>query len=248
MLDRVHNNLVRYFTCDIPLNIFPSETSFDKAPMSYWILGIVMLLLMIWGLYKLKDIRLLLAGYFGGSLVILMIWPTEYGFVRYITPFTPLILLLCLNGLKELIALGIGEKNTTYAPYVFLLIGLVYVKPIDKMEEEVLQPLPQNYVNYFEMAKWAKANTPKNAIFSARKPDMFIYYSDRLCVGDKPSLDDKEVIQFFRDRNVDYVCIEQLGFASTGRFLVPAIQKNQDKFDVVYHLPDPDTYLLKFKK
>jgi hypothetical protein len=93
-----------------------------------------------------------------------------------------------------------------------------------------------------------RTTAPKDAIFSARKADMFIYDSDRTCVGDKPSLDDKEVLQFFRDNNVDYVVIEQLGFSSTAKYLVPAVQKNMDKFEIVYQLKDPDTYLLKFKR
>jgi hypothetical protein len=247
LITRIYNNIIRYSTCDIPLNIFPSSTSFDKAPLSYWILGIVMLALMIWGLYKLKDIRLFILGYFGGSLAILMVWPTEYGFIRYVTPFTPVILLLLLNGVKELAALIIGESNTKFVPYAFVLLGFIYTKPIEDQQMQADQPIAANYANYFEIAKWAKANTPKDATFSARKPDMFIYYSDRLCVGDKPSLDDKEVMDFFRQNKVDYVVIEQLGFGSTGKYLVPAVQKNMDKFDVVLQLPNPDTYLLKFK-
>lgn len=181
-------------------------------------------------------------------MAILLVWPTEYGFVRYVTPFTPLILLLSLNGVRELIALAAGERNSNFIAISFVLLGLVYIKPIGQLEDEAQQPMSPNYENYFAMARWAKANTSKDATFSARKPDMFMYYSDRLCVGDKPSLDDKEVLGFFRENKVDYVCIEQLGFGSTGRFLVPAVQKNPDKFDVVYHLPNPDTYLLKFKK
>jgi hypothetical protein len=43
------------------------------------------------------------------------------------------------------------------------------------------------------------------------------------------------------------VIIEQLGFSSTAKYLVPAVQKNPDKFEVVYQLKNPDTYLLKFK-
>ena len=246
LIERIHHNIIRYFTGDIPLNIFPMEQPFDKAPLSYWILGVVMLALMIYGLYKLKDIRLFLLGFFAGSLAILMVWPTEYGYVRYITPFTPLILLLSLNGLKELLALGIGESRTKYVPYAFLLIGLVYVTPIANQQILAEQPIAANYNNYFEIAKWVKKNTPKGTIISARKPDMFIYYSDRLCVGDKPSLDDKEVLDFFRKNKVDYVVIEQLGFGSTGKYLIPAIQKNMDKFQIVYQLPNPDTYLLKF--
>lgn len=247
LIDRIQRNVIRYFTGDIPLNIFPMDQPFEKAPLSYWIIGIVMLCLMIWGIYRLKDLRLFLLGYFSGSIAILLVWPNEYGYVRYITPFTPLILLFALNGLKELIALGIGENNTRFVPYLFILLGIIYAKPIEAEQIQAEQPMPANYANYFEIAKWVKKNTPKDVTISARKPDMFIYYADRLCIGEMPSPDDKEVMKFFRDNKVDYVVIEQLGFGSTGRFLVPAVQKNMDKFEVVLQLPNPDTYLLKFK-
>ncbi|MCW3125491.1 MAG: repeat protein [Bacteroidetes bacterium] len=247
MIERIHSNIIRYFTCDIPLNIFPNETNADKASTGYWILGMAMLGLMLWGLYKLKDLRLLILGYFAGSLAILMIWPTEYGFIRYATPFVPIILLLCINGIKALADLAIGEKNGSYVTLGFLLVGLVYSKPIDQLEEQARQPIQPNYENYFAIARWAKEHTPKDATFSARKPDMFIYYSDRMCIGDKPSLIDTEVLDFFREHKVDYVCVEQLGFSSTGKYLIPALQKNPANFEVVYHLPNPDTYLLKFK-
>lgn len=248
MIDRVKANIVRYSTRDIPLNIFPEGATAEKASTGYVLLGIVIVGLMIWGLYRLRDIRLLILSYLGGSLLILMIWPTEYGFIRYATPFTPLVLLLCLSGIQGLAALVLGDDRAPYAALPFLLIAFAYSDNINQQELDAQQPLPPNYENYFAIARWAKEHTPKDATFSARKPDMFIYYSDRLCVGDKPSLDDKEVMQFFRDQQVDYVVIEQLGFASTGKFLVPAVQKNMDKFEIVYQLKDPDTYLLKFKR
>jgi hypothetical protein len=96
------------------------------------------------------------------------------------------------------------------------------------------------------LAKWAKANTPKDAVFSARKPDMFMYFADRTTIGDKPSLNDTVVLDYFRENSVDYVVLEQLGFASTAKYLYPAIQKNQAKFPIAIQLPNPDTYLLKF--
>jgi hypothetical protein len=187
-------------------------------------------------------------GYIGGTLAILMIWPDIWGGIRFILPLIPIAVFLALYGIKELIALALGEKNMTFVPYIFLLFGLLYTKPISALEEQANQAMPSNYTNYFELAKWVKANTPKDAIISARKPDMFIYYADRTCIGDKPSLDDKEVMDYFRKNNVDYVVIEQLGFSSTAKYLVPAVQKNMDKFDVVLQLPNPDTYLLKFKR
>lgn len=247
-IDRVQHNFVRYISTDIPSGVLSLEANFEKAPMSFWLMGIAIIALVLWGIFKLKDFRLLFLGYIGGTLVILMIWPDIWGGIRFILPLIPIAIFLALYGVKELLALALGEKNMTYVPYLFLLLGMLYVKPISALQDQANQTMPTNYTNYFEMAKWAKANTPKDAIFSARKPDMFIYYADRTCIGDKPSLDDKEVMDFFRKNNVDYVVIEQLGFSSTAKYLVPAVQKNMDKFDVVLHLPNPDTYLLKFKR
>ena len=247
-IDRVHHNFVRYISTDIPSGVLSLEANFEKAPMSFWLMGILIIGLVLWGIYRLRDFRLMFLGYIGGTLAILMIWPDIWGGIRFIIPLIPIAVFLALHGIKELIALGLGEKNMTFVPYLFLLFGLLYTKPIAALEEQANQAMPSNYTNYFEIAKWVKANTPKDAIISARKPDMFIYYSDRTCIGDKPSLDDKEVMDYFRKNNVDYVVIEQLGFSSTAKYLVPAVQKNMDKFDVVLQLPNPDTYLLKFKR
>jgi hypothetical protein len=247
-IERIQHNFVRYISTDIPSGILSLEVNFEKAPLSFWILGLLLIGLILWGIFKLKDFRVMILGYIAGTMAVLLIWPDIWGGIRFILPLVPLAIFLALYGIKELLALVIGEKNTSFVPYIFLVFGLFYVKPINALQEQAEQTMSPNYTNYFEMAKWAKKNTPKDAIFSARKPDMFIYYADRLCVGDKPSLDDKEVLDFFRKNKVDYVIIEQLGFSSTAKYLVPAVQKNPDKFDVVLQLPNPDTYLLKFKR
>jgi hypothetical protein len=246
-IERIQHNFVRYISTDIPSGVLSLEVTFEKAPISFWLLGIAIIGLALWGIYRLTDLRLVFLGYIGGTLAILMIWPDIWGGIRFILPLIPIAVFLALYGIKELVAIPVGQDKLTYAPYAFLMLGLLYTKPISALEDQANQIMPANYSNYFDIAKWAKANTPKDAIFSARKADMFIYYADRTCVGDKPSLDDKEVLQFFRDNKVDYVIIEQLGFSSTAKYLVPAVQKNPDKFEVVYQLKNPDTYLLKFK-
>ena len=254
-IERVENNFKRYISVDIPSGVLSLEVKFEKAPLSFWMLGIMIIGLALWGIYKLKDFRLLFLAYIGGTLAILLIWPDIWGGIRFILPLIPIAIFLTLYAIKELFARFIGEKNTTYLPYAFLLLGFLYTKPIAALEEQANQSLPSNYTYYFDIAKWAKANTPKDAIFSARKPDMFMYYADRTCIGEKPSLDDKEVMEFFRKNKVDYVIIEQLGFSSTGKYLIPAVQKNMDKFEIIMQLPNPPTnppgpatYLLKFKR
>lgn len=258
-MERVKNNFERYTSMDIPVGVLSmnlddqeTHTSYikdnGKAKFSLWLLGLAIIGLALWGIWRLKDLRLLLLGYIGGTLAILLIWPDVWGGIRFILPLIPIAIFLALYGIRELMALAVGEDKLTYAPYIFILFGLMSTKAIGALEDQAGQQMPPNYQNYFDIARWAKANTPKDAIFSARKADMFVYYADRTCVGDKPSLDDKEVLQFFRDNKVDYVVIEQLGFSSTAKYLVPAVQKNMDQFEIVYQLKNPDTYLLKFKR
>jgi hypothetical protein len=220
----------------------------SRAPGIFWIFGIAIIALALWGIYRLRDYRIFIAGYILGTMAILLVWPDVWGGSRFIMPLIPIIFFLMLYGVKELAELLAGPNVAKYLPYAFLLIGMTSSDPISAIQEQAQQPFPANYVNYFEIAKWAKKNTPKDAIFSARKMDMFIYYSDRMCIGDKPSLNDTVVMDYFRQNKVDYVVVEQLGFSSTAKYLVPAIQKNQDKFEVVLQLPNPDTYLLKFKR
>ncbi|MFN8278081.1 MAG: glycosyltransferase family 39 protein [Chitinophagales bacterium] len=246
LIERVENNLKRYISVDIPTAVLCAEPNFEKAPTSWWLYGLGIIALTLTGIYILRDYRLLFLGYFGGTLAILMIWPDIWGGVRFIIPLIPLALMGALWGVVCLLNLALGKMNLSFTPYFLALLALGATGPIQKLSEQAEQPMPQNYVNYFELAKWCKENTPKDAIFSARKADMFIYYADRTCIGDKPSLDDKEVLDFFRTNGVDYVVVEQLGFASTAKYLIPAINKNADKFPVVRQLPNPDTYLLKF--
>jgi hypothetical protein len=156
------------------------------------------------------------------------------------------LLFLLAFGITQLINLGFQKLSLNFSPYWLLIAVIFSIGGLEELKEYFSRPLQANYRNYFELAKWAKANTPPDAVFSARKPDMFRLYSERLTIGDKPSLNDTVVLDFFRENGVDYVVLEQLGFSSTAKYLYPAIQKNPDKFPVVSQLPNPDTYILKF--
>ena len=73
-------------------------------------------------------------------------------------------------------------------------------------------------------------------------------FSGTRVAGYAYSQDDRAVIQKMLDDGVEYVILDQLGYSSTPRYLYPAIQKNDDLFFVASHVPNPDTYLLKFDR
>lgn len=245
-IERVQNNFVRYISLDIPTALFSVKRTTEEIPFSFWILGIVTVVLIVFGIYRLKDYKLFFLAYIAATFVILLAWPDAFGGLRFVEVLIPVFLFLLIYGLSEAVQFVFSKISLLFSPYWLLLLVLFFFSPVEALKNELSQPVSPNFANYFELAKWAKNNTPEDAIFSARKPDMFIYYSGRICVGDKPSLDDKEVLGFFRENGVDYVVLEQLGFSSTPKYLLPALQKNIEKFPVAAQLPNPDTYILKF--
>jgi hypothetical protein len=203
---------------------------------------------MLYAIYRLCDFKLFFLGYIIAVFAILLIWPDVFGGLRFIEVLLPVFVFLLVVGVTDIFKRVFQKISLSFSPYWLLLLIFYFYPYMETLKNTLLQPIPQNYINYFELGKWAKENTPKDAIFSARKPDMFIYYSDRLTIGDKPSLSDTVVMDFFRENGVDYVVLEQLGFVSTPRYLYPAIQKNAEKFAITRQLPNPDTYLLKFSE
>ena len=58
--------------------------------------------------------------------------------------------------------------------------------------------------------------------------------------------DPQDLITHLESSNVEYVVIDQV-YGNTLRYLLPAVRQNPERFQQVYHLQNPDTYLLKFK-
>ena len=119
-------------------------------------------------------------------------------------------------------------------------------KATDKLKTQAKAAYPQSYQNYFELAKWINRNAPANSVTCCRKGNLFYLFSKKYVTGYKNTLNTEDQIEFLKSKDVDYVVLEQLGYSSTGRYLYPAIQKYPEKFEIIQHLKDPDTYLMKF--
>jgi hypothetical protein len=77
---------------------------------------------------------------------------------------------------------------------------------------------------------------------------MFYLYSNTHTINYKYTEEGQELIDNLIEKQVDYVVLEQLGYSSTYRYLLPAIQNNPDKFEVIQKIGGPDTYLLRLIK
>ena len=255
---RFFQNLERYITREIPSGIFDFiQVTNYKNPiaMKEWIIGIIVVLIMIYGLIRLRKYADFFFYYLLATFGILLLWPVVWIGVRFLLPFIPLLTFLFINGIIELLTLieqkTIKLRNPLIIPLTLVAISLFAIKSYGKESLRILEfrakaPYPKKYNNYFEIARWAYKNTPDTSVIACRKGQLFYLFSRRYVTGYASTLDKEKQIEYLKSKSTDYVVLEQLGFASTKRYLFPAIKRYPEKFKILKHLKNPDTYFMRF--
>lgn len=251
---RFWNNLIRYFTIEIPncvKGIKIADYSTPAATGAILAAG-VMIELMIVGLLMLKHKAGNLFTFFILSyFAILLLWPDVWVGVRLMAPLLPLLLFLMIYGVfgsLQWVFQKLKVKNYQTAAAVALLVIAAfiikpYTRPIEVLEYSANTDFPITFKNYFNIAEWAKDNTPDSAVVCCRKEEMFYLFSDRRTVNFLHTLNTGEQLAYLQKGNIDYVVIDALGFTDTQRYLAPVIQKYPSKFRLVKEFPNPSTYL-----
>ena len=253
LVERVFHNAKRYIFREIPDGLLchvERDWSTGSVP-SDWLLGVLLIALSTYGLYKLPKHRRLLAVYMGGTGGILLLWPQVWMGTRFLLPLIPILLLGVLNAVYALGLLVVNKVRSAVppaSPLALLPVLLIYAPDVSYMHLLVSQgAFASAWTNYFDLARWTAANTAPDAIVACRKPSLFYLYSNRKTVVYKFTPDIEELLDDLRQRQVDYVVAENLGYSTTPRYLVPAISQRAEQFAAIYKLDDPATWLLEFK-
>ncbi len=253
---RVYNNFMRYLTHEIPNATINSVNLKQGTPADWqhWIIGIALVGCIIFGLIKLKKYQFVIFSYLLGTFGIMLLWPEVWFGPRFILPIVPLLVFLIIVGIYNLLLMGSRylklKSSFTQAvvlPLLFLAFLPLYTPSIHAMHKNAKNVYPKNYQNYFDLAKWANKNTPEDAIFACRKTAFFYLFSSRKAIGYAHSLDREKVIEQLINNNIDYVVLDQLGYSSTGLYLLPAIKRYGEKFKLVQKTKKPEAYLFEFK-
>jgi len=263
-ITRIGKNLYRYVSKEIPSAMVPFREvhyKVDALPMD-WIIGFSSIALILLGIYKLPRYRNLFFGYIAGTFPILMLWPDVWNSPRFLLPLIPLMVFLAVYALTSLInfLLSYIKLNSWLTP-IFILPFLMYftqdyvpIKDINRQSYPITRLKVQadngrmlKWNNYFKIAEYCRKNLKESDIVACRKPQLFHIYSDRFTTFYPFESDDKKLLDNLKKKDVRYVVVEQLGFSSTGKYLVPAINKNKQYFRQILHLKNPDTYLFEFK-
>ena len=211
---------------------------------------------MIYGLFRLKKYFRLFLFYLVASFGILLLWPDVWVGTRFMLPLVPLLTFLFINGLIGLVnILGfkvLKIKSQTAIYLVLVALSLITIRSYGKKSVQLLEMqargnFPKPYQNYFEIAEWIKKNAPANSVTCCRKEALFYLYSGKYVTGFANTGNEVKQIKYLKKQGTDYVVLDHLGYSSTARYLYPAIQKFPNKFKVIKHIKNPDTYLFKFE-
>lgn len=247
---RFFNNFSRYITKEIPNGMFPGiEVDYRAdATVMQWLIGILIVSIIIYGLIKLKNYKLILLGYLLGIFGILLLWPDVWYGIRFVLPVIPFLLFLFINGLIALLQFSLSKikVKTTISPYLGLGLALIFMGQLKDLNEKSSSGYPGSYKNFFEMGNYVNKNLSKDVIISTRKPPLFYLYANRKVQRFAYEKDYNKFMNQLKDGGVTHVIVEQLGFPQTGQYLVPVIQANTERFKGIKTLAAPETYLLEF--
>ncbi|AXG72097.1 MORN repeat protein [Kordia sp. SMS9] len=258
LIDRILLNLERYITKEIPSGMASTKEiiySDAAAPFAEWLLGFLLLAAIAFGIYKLSKFRTFILLYVLAFFGLLLIWPSVWYGTRFILPLLPILVFLGVFGVMELLKLScskIGWSSQKIVPALMIVLlasGFIFYgsSSISKLHEKATTDYADTYKNYFAVADWIKKNAEDTSVTAVRKEGLFYLFSKKHVTNYQRTLDKEAQIAFLKSKKVQYVVVEQLGYSSTSKYLVPAMDRYPNKFKNILKLPNPNTYLMKFQ-
>ncbi|MCL2132158.1 MAG: hypothetical protein FWH36_06895 [Lentimicrobiaceae bacterium] len=271
--NRLKNNTSNYITKYFPSSVLKYDVKVDfymedtgKYPsIKEWILGLLFLVLLLFGVIKSRN-GLLLFFYVGISLFVLLVWPEQYGGYRYMLPIIPFLIFLFFNGIANIIALlcRIRKKiDPLIAQIVIFFICACFMYPSYIKGQEELRTTAKlktwekanipKMNKYLEACKFCKENLPDSIRVITRKPEIFYMFSGYKKSTSFPwDVEPDTIIAHLKNQNATHIILDDW-FRHAYTTLFPAVQKYPEKFKVLKEIGKADTatkenptYVLEF--
>lgn len=252
LLARILNNAGRYISQEIPNGclgfVALSRAYFDSVGLSGYLPGLLLVLVMAFGVYSIRHHRELIATYLLATAGVLLVWPEVWVGTRFLTPVIPLLLFCFFNGLWTILR-SFADRylpRLRLHPLYLLLLILPTASALPDQHEKANAPYPAGWQRYFEMARWTREHLPEDAVVCCRKSSLFYLYAQRYVMRYDFIPDTDEFIEHLKRKRVTHVVLDNLGFSSSRQYLIPAVVANPHMFTIVHQLTDPSTFLLEF--
>lgn len=267
---RIRDNSIFYFREQIPCLLFPalyrstySRPGIRDAAYPLWIslpLLVPLAVGLARGLRRVDPMAWVAAT----GLGLTLLWPWIWRGSRFLVPVLPPIFILWWSGWGAWTSRATdpvshqgktapvrGSRSTPGSPWrwirpaIIAVILLLGVRNLILYADETRRH-PQEWEHYFTALEWIRDNTPPGAVVIDRKPGFVELVARREALNFPREEDPARMLAFLRQRGAHYVVIPSLPFDDIARFLVPAVGQSRPFFDVVFSLPAPEVYVLRF--
>ncbi|MXW68367.1 MAG: hypothetical protein F4Z72_15385 [Gemmatimonadales bacterium] len=248
LVTRVAGNTWTYASRILPETLFGPGAGTGGVSMVLG-LGVALAALVGWAIFARERARgpELFVVLYGG---IIATWPSAWSDRRFLLPLIPVILTFAVAAVWRLPR---APRRWLWwaVPAVLAAFGTSWIARTAPGRLECAASYavgapcdgPQ-WASLYAAAIWARENTQPDAIIANRKPRLFYWYSRRRGDAYPLSSDPDVVLGGLEEMGADYVVVDQVS-GTTGRYLVPAIQAYQTRFELVYEDGDPPSYIFR---
>lgn len=247
-----------------------SAQDVDKFPIlpKEWFWGILLLLVMIAGALYMNCGRLLMLFYVGLTVGILILYPEQFGGIRYIVPVIPLFIFLLLNGLSAIVAavyrlFKLKHSSLLLQSIVVVIFTFAYLRPkyVEAQTPYKQAALLKSWFltadpharDFLRAAQYCGDSLPEDARIINRKPEVFYMFSNYHRSNGFPRYADPDTIYNMLCRDsIEYLIIDDW-YRHARVTLGPCVDKYSDKFMVIKQFGETDTiqktnptYVLRF--
>lgn len=250
---RLFTNAWIYATREMPRALAGSDSAWAAHPLAGGA-GLVLCGLALLGLVLASRRGPTAAGiYLVLSLIAIMLFQESVADVRYLVPLMPLFLVYAADGAAAIAGRLRRPRWVSLLPVhamvalACLALASATARAPGNVEMVGRYLAGDRYAGYapawrhfFEAAAWVEGNTAEDAVVTVRKPRLFHALTARR-VRQYPFSSPDSVLRVVR--STEYVVIDPI-HGTTGRYLLPALQREPDAFFNAYRTEEPTTWVL----
>ena len=264
--ERIGNNTGHYLHRHIPYSLVINDGTEETGTLA----RLCILALIVAGIFflRMKKGRTLIALYLAVTFAVLVVWPEQFGGIRYFLATVPLLILLFIWGIVSLLSLASQKflKKPHLCPIsigVALLMLFIFVPRYGKASADYRtlagfkewngRCISEPFMEYFAAIRTLKENTPPDSRVLARKVEIYHFYSDGRRAKAFPNYASPEEMydRLVRD-SIQFIIVDRV-FPHAYRTLLPVIDgEHRDQFRLVSHIgggergDQPATFIFEF--
>ena len=259
-VDRISTNLKVFTGKFIPDSLLRPKEVIDhekpKKPQTKGvIIGTLMILLMAYGISRMKKGRVLILSYIVITFAVLCLYQEQYAGVRYYIPVLPLMIFAALSGIqglfvllsklafrKEIAAVGtVAALICSAAVFPSYLKGQQVYKDVASFKTYLEMNPNSDFAHYIMAAEWLKTHAGNNAVVACRKPEVMYIYS-----GYKHSImfplrgDEEEILRFLDESKINCIVVDTWARHAYTVFY-PVMSNYPEAFPIYYKTPQDNS-------